>query len=175
MRLLKLSVGLALIGLAAIPGARRWSAERALYRASAALQIVVTSAAQVPDREATLRWVADEAEHVSRRLPGDVRPMLLGGSACLVARDADCTLAWYARALAAGERAEIDLNIGRAYMLRRELQLAQGAFLRAGWLTPAVLEALPSVAREPLRAELDRLWAELAAGRLAEAPPPPRP
>ena len=99
--------------------------------------------------------------------------MLLGGSSRLLARDPAGALEWYRRALFLGERAETDLNIGRAHMMRHELLPAQAAFLRAGWLTPVLLDELPPEAREPLRAELARLAAALEAGMLDSAPPPP--
>ena len=175
MRALRRLAALALVGLAVVPGVRRWSAERALYRASAALEILRTSPGQVPDRAAALRWVGEEAERLARRIPGDVRPLQVGGSSRLLAGDPSGALEWYARALRRQERAETDLNIGRAHMMRRELLAAQVAFLRAGWLTPALLEELPPAARGALQAELARLTAELEAGRLASAPPPPQP
>jgi hypothetical protein len=175
MRAFRLLIAVALVGLATIPGVRRWSAERALYRASAALEILIAAPGQVPDREAALRWVGVESDRLSRHLPGDVRPLLLGGSSRLLAHDPAGALEWYARALAQGERAETDLNIGRAQMMRRELLPAQVAFLRAGWLTPLLLEELPPAAREPLQTELARLSAALEAGRLVSAPPPPQP
>ena len=160
-----------LIAAALLPEAARYRGERTLFRAASALRIALAGGA--PDRPAALAWAGEAAAAAARDLPGDPRPLVVAGSARLAARDAEGALAWYARAFATGERAEIDLNIGRAAMMQRDLLGAQQAFLRAGWLSPQLLSELPEIARVPLQGEIERLVALLAAGRLAAAPPPP--
>ena len=53
-------------------------------------------------------------------------------------------LDFYRDALATGERAEIDLNLGRAHALAGERPEAQAALLRALWISPALASALPA-------------------------------
>lgn len=160
-----------LLVAAVVPEVSRYRGERLLYRASAALRIVLAGGA--PDPSAALSWVESSSAAAGRTLPADPRPFVVAGSARLVARDAPGALAWYSRALATGERAEIDLNIGRAAMMGRDRMAAQRALLRAGWLSPLLLDELPEIARAPLRGEIERLEALLAEGRLPSAPPPP--
>lgn len=159
------------LAAAVLPEVPRYRAERALFRAASALRIALAGGA--PDRPSALAWTERTAADATRHLPGDPRPLVVAGSARLAARDPGAALGWYARAQATGERAEIDLNIGRALMVRRDLAGAQRAFLRAGWLSPLLLAELPEVARVPLLGEIDRLGALLATGRLASPPPPP--
>ena len=88
-------------------------------------------------------------------------------------RQPERALEYYRAALATGERAEIDLNLGRAYGLARNRENAVAAFLRAGWISPEILAALAESVRKPLLAEVARLEKELRAGRLAAPPPLP--
>ncbi|MBI4917232.1 MAG: hypothetical protein HY825_15445 [Acidobacteria bacterium] len=162
---------LAVLAAAVLPEVPRYRAERSLVRAASALRITLAGGA--PDRLSALVWTERTAADAARHLPGDPRPLVVAGSARLAARDPGAALGWYARAQATGERAEIDLNIGRARMVQRDLTAAQQAFLRAGWLSPLLLAELPEVARVPLLGEIDRLGALLATGRLDSPPPPP--
>lgn len=161
----------AVLVAAVLPEVSRWLATRRLYRATSALRIVLAGGA--PDPAAALTWAEAEAAGAARDLPGDPAPLAAAGAARLIAKDPAGALRWYGRAMALGERAEIDLNIGRALMMQRDLHGAQVAFLRAGWLDPKLLAELPEVARKPLEAELDRLSGLLATGQLTAAPPPP--
>ena len=90
-------------------------------------------------------------------------------------RQPERALEYYRAALATGERAEIDLNLGRAYGLARSRESAMAAFLRAGWISPEILGALAEPVREPVLAEIARLERELRAGRLSAPPPLPSP
>lgn len=156
-------LALILLALAFSPEVGRYKAERALYRASSALRIAISSPEQVGDVTAATSWIEREGVRVAGALPHDPRPRMVAGAACLVGRRPEAALEHYRAALLAGERAEIDLNIGRAHMMQRDLGRAQVAFLRAGWLSPPILDSLPPVARDPLLAELTRLL----------VPPPP--
>ena len=78
----------------------------------------------------------------------------------------------YRRALSIGERAEIDLNLGRAYALAGNQQAASTAVLRAAWVNPALVSALPEQVQTPLRAALAK-DAQRLSHRLSAAPPLP--
>ena len=98
---------------------------------------------------------------------------MIAGSAYLVTGQAEPALESYREAFATGERAEIDLNLGRAYLLSRRAEDAQAALLRAGWISPEILASLSPQIRDALLARIAQLSVELAAGRLAEPPPLP--
>ncbi len=149
----------------------RYRAERTLGRLTAAAE-----SAQRAGRSAALldpRLFDAPVQRVASHLPGDPRAPIVAGAVHLLARDAPGALAWYAHALTDGERAEVDLNIGRAAMMRHDLALAQAAFLRAGWLSPALLTELPEAARTPLLKELARRTADLQDGSAGAIPPTP--
>ena len=158
-------------GLAALlyPELPRYAAERRVGRATAAFRSLIVRADD-PSIADDLVAVGQSALEAAARLPGDPRPWILGGSAYLLTRQPEPALENYRAALATGERAEIDLNLGRAYALARRRESAEAAFLRAGWISPEILAALAEPVRKPLLAEIARLEDELRAGRLA-APP----
>ena len=108
-------------------------------------------------------------------LPADPRPWIIGGSAYLVTRQPERALQNYREALRTGERAEIDLNLGRAYAMGGRPDDSRAALLRAGWVSPEILASLPEGAREPLVARVAELSRELAQGRLTAPPPLPEP
>jgi hypothetical protein len=67
----------------------------------------------------------------------------------------------------------MDVNIGGAFETEGETAKSRAAFLRALWISPALSSAiLPDIVHE-LKPEIQRLEAELRAGRLEN--PPPRP
>lgn len=170
MRAIRLVLA-ALVGLALVPELARYEAERALYRATGALRNELLAGRGVAPE--MLESVVGVGLSASAQVPGDSRGLILAGAARLAERRPDDALALYRRALARGERAEVLFNMGRAHMMRRDLPRAQAAFLRAIWVGPALLAALPVEAATPLGAEVLRLQGELAAGRLAAAPPVP--
>jgi hypothetical protein len=53
------------------------------------------------------------------------------------------------------------------------MTVADAAFVRALWISPALLRAVPPGFAERAGAEIARLEAELAAGRLTAPPPMP--
>jgi hypothetical protein len=121
-------------------------------------------------RDAALLAVEAGALAVASVQTGDHRALLLAGSARLLARDAGAALAHYRAALRRGERAEIDLNLARAHLLRRDLEPAQAALLRSAWISPALAHGLPADARRSLLREVKLLSRALRAGRLTEPP-----
>lgn len=174
MKAARLLLALALAAAAVAPELTRYAAERRLAVAGEAFRILLQSPQSAEDPMAALDRVATLAETASDSLPGDPRPWVLSGSAHLTAGRPERALESYAAAFdRAGERAEVDLNIGRTETLLGREERARAAFLRAGWISPALLRALPPAAAQPLLAEVARLEAELRAGRLKAPPPPP--
>ncbi len=154
------------------PEIARYDAERRLAAASAAFELVLDRAG-VENAAAVLDGITTAAAATARHLPGDSRGWVLGGSSQLVAGNAERALGFYRDALAAGERAEIHLNLGRAEALLGREDAAEAAFVRAVWISPALLQAVPQGFAARVQGELGRLEAELAAGRLSAPPPPP--
>jgi tetratricopeptide (TPR) repeat protein len=154
------------------PELARYRAERRIGIATAAFQTLVERAGQ-PEVAAELLQVGRIAQASTPDLPGDPRPWMIAGSAFLVTGQPEPALESYREAFATGERAEIDLNLGRAYLLARRPESAEAALLRAGWISPEILAPLSPAIRDALLGRIARLSAELAAGRLAEPPPLP--
>ena len=173
MRILR---GLLLAGALAwalAPEVPRYRAERILHAASDALRYLVTHPAEVADPRGALERIEQAALSAAASLPADSRPWIIAGSSRLVASNADGALELYRRALGLGERAEIDLNMGRAWETLGEPHKAMAAWLRAVWIAPALFPALLPDVQTPLRTEYDRLLGELREGRLASPPPIP--
>lgn len=176
---MRLARGMLVIAAAIVAGAllfpelRRYGAERQLRSAEAALDFVMARSTEVQNRVEVLGRVSERAWEAARRFPADSRGLVLAGSAQLVAGDAQRAAGFYRDALARGERAEIHLNLGRALALLGDNDAARAGFLRAVWISPVLLRAVPEEFREPARKDLDRLEAELRAERLRRPPPPP--
>lgn len=157
-----------------IRGVSRYRAERQLGVATPALQLLLARPGEVPDPQGALHRITRLALSAAEGLPGDSRPWILAGSARLVAGESEQALEFYRKALALGERAETDLNMGRAFEALGQTEKVHAAFLRAVWISPALLPALLPDVQEPLKAELQRLDAALRAGILKEPPPLPQ-
>jgi tetratricopeptide (TPR) repeat protein len=155
------------------PELPRYRAERRLRPATEALRYLVTHPGEVSDPAGALERIEQIALSAAPGLPGDSRPWILAGSSRLAAGNPDQALDLYRTALGLGERAEIDLNMGRALESRGEPQIAMTAYLRAVWIAPALFPALLPDVEAPLRAEYSRLVLELQSGRLRAPPPPP--
>jgi hypothetical protein len=82
-------------------------------------------------------------------------------------------LDFYRDALATGERAEIDLNLGRAHAIAGERPEAQATILRALWISPALASALPKALSARLLEDVAKRENDLKAGLLQEPPPLP--
>jgi O-antigen ligase len=171
---------LLLLGAAA-PEVGRYRAERQLRTLTALAHALLAQPGQVRDARRILTSLDAAALAIAPALPGDARAPILAGSSLLVAGDADGALQRYERALALGERAEIVLNQGRAFVLRGDRQDAvqdavhdaRMAFVRAAWVSPPLLEAVPSEMHDDIQAAVDEAARALAEGRLADPPPPP--
>lgn len=161
----------ALVALVALPELRRLRAERTLARATGAVQALIAARAGAAERvlDDARAW----ADASAAALPGDPRPVLAAGAIELVARRPQQALERYRAALALGERAETDLNAGRAYAMLDRRPEALAAFVRAAWLSPALVPSMPVAAQPLAEAEVARLTGELRAGALAGPPPLP--
>lgn len=163
-----------LLVLVVPPELRRYAAERELGRASSAVQaLLATGPASVAPP--VLDAIAERTAAAAGALPGDSRPLLAAGAADLLARRPERALERYRAALALGERAETDLNAGRAFALLDRRPDAFAAFVRTAWISPPLVFSMPVAAQPLVHAELTRLEAELRAGRLVAPPPLPGP
>ena len=112
----------------------------------------------------------------------------LGRAVALRPRAATAILAWgsvqslkgerarayalYAQSVALEERAESDLNLGRAAAALGRLEEARTLFARSVWIQPRLLDALPPEEREGAAAAVKS--AEESLGRGGSVPPMPR-
>lgn len=175
-RLLSIAGGAALVAALAVavwPEIPRYAAERKLRAAQEALRFVLTRTSEVTDPPAALARVADVALETSSALPGDPRPFVLSGAARRGAGRADRALELFRSALSTGERAEIDLNMGRTCELLGRMDESRAWFVRGGWVSPPLLATLMPDIVGPIRKEVARLESDLAAGRLKSPPPIP--
>jgi tetratricopeptide (TPR) repeat protein len=161
-----------LLVLVAGPELRRYRAERELRQSTQVVKgLLAEPGAAVPP--ALLDATAARAAGAAGDLPGDARPLITAGAADLLARRPERALERYRAAHALGERAEIDLNAGRAYALLDRRAEAFAAFVRAAWISPALIPAMPAAAQPLVTAEVARHEAALRAGTLAAPPPLP--
>jgi hypothetical protein len=163
-------VGAVLCAALALPELSRYAAERRVGRATTEFRELLEAPR---DAETTRRILAaaEVALSATRALPADARPWMVAASSFLLTGTPQRALEFYRDGFATGERSEIDLNLGRAYAALGRADSAAAAQLRAGWISPEILGALPEPQRAPLLAEIARLEEELRRGRL-EAPPP---
>lgn len=167
--------GIALIaGLAALTGPEipRYAAERRIGYATNAFRALLDRAGD-PETGRNIAAVGELALRTASQLPGDPRPWILAGSSCLVTSRPERALEYYREGFATGERAEIDLNLGRAYAALKRDASADAAYLRAGWISPEILASLPEDRKGPALAEIERLTTELREGKLTSPPPLP--
>lgn len=162
-------VSLALLALPEIP---RYAAERRTYTVTAQASALFAASAPPPST-ALLARIATEAESAARWIPGDTRALTASAAAALVSRDGALALRRYQLAAARSERAEIDLNVGRAYAILDHRPEALAAFVRAVWLAPVLAFELPEAAKPLVAEEIARREALLAGGSPDALPPAP--
>jgi tetratricopeptide (TPR) repeat protein len=172
VRRLAALAGAVLLALLAWPELSRYRAERRLGDATNAFRALLERASD-PETGRNLLVVGEAALAVTPLLPGDPRPWILGGSAFLVTSQPQPALETYREAFQTGERAEIDLNLGRAYSMLGRRDNAERAFVRAGWVSPEMLSSMPDASREKVAAEIQKLTRDLYGGRMTEPPPLP--
>jgi len=162
----------AILALALWPEFGRYAAERRVGFATAAFKSLLDRTSD-PRVRAELLALGEMAAREGSRLPGDPRPWILSGSAYLVNGQPQRAVEYYREAMATGERAEIDLNLGRAYALMSRKGSADTAFVRAGWISPEILASLSPAVAEPVREEISKYAHAIAEGTLTEPPPLP--
>ena len=170
MRILRAIAVAAVLAFLVRPEIPRYRAERRLGAANAAFEYVLDRPTEIADTPAILDRITAAAISAAPDVPGDSRAWVLAGSCQLVNRQAERALEYYREALAAGERAEIHLNVGRAHALLGEPDYAEASFLRAVWISPALLRGVPKEFAARVEGERKGLEADLARGRLS-APP----
>ncbi len=175
LRLVAGAVLLVALGAAAWPEFPRYRAERKLRAAQGAFRFILTRTSEVADPPAALGRITEVALDAMRALPGDPRPIVLAGGMRLAAGQGDRAIGLYRSALASGERAEIDLNLGRACDAVGHREEADAWFLRGGWVSPPLLATLLPDVAGPVAARVAGLEADLKAGRLKAPPPLPAP
>lgn len=170
MRVLRPLAIAAVLAFLLRPEFLRYRAERRLGAANAAFEYILDRPTEVPNTPAILDRITAAAVSAAPDLPGDSRAWVLAGSCQLVLRNAERALGFYREGLAAGERAEIHLNVGRAHAMLEEPDYADASFLRAVWISPVLLRAVPRDFAPRVETELRSLEADLKSGRLS-APP----
>ena len=161
---------IAVLALLVLPEFGRYAADLRMGRTTNAFRALLDHAGD-PETAHNIAAVGEIALGAAAKLPGDPRPWVLAGSSCLVTNRPERALEYYREAFATGERAEIDLNLGRAYGMIHRDDAARAAYVRAGWISPEIVATLPAEVKEPILLEIGRLAAELSSGRL-DAPPP---
>jgi tetratricopeptide (TPR) repeat protein len=169
MRIAVVIVAGLMLVLALVPELNRYRGEHHLYRATALLESMLKGQA-AENRGAVFEMAAASATEASENLPGDSRPLIVAGSLRLFAHQPAEALALYRKALAVGERVEIDLNLGRAYEMIGNHPAASAALLRAAWVSPAIISGLPDNLREPLQTAIAQ-DEDLLRRRRLSAPP----
>ena len=175
-RTIRILRGVLLAGVLAwalAPEIARYRAERMLRPATDALRYLVSHPTEISDPRGALDHIQEIALSAAAGLPGDSRPLVLAGSCRLVGADAAGALEFYRKATDLGERAEIDLNMGRAYEARGDTEKASAAFLRAVWISPALFPALLPDVQPVLRERSRELRRLLRSGKLSAPPPLP--
>jgi tetratricopeptide (TPR) repeat protein len=172
VRLARAAAILGILAALAWPEIARYAAERRVRYATTAFRNLLDRSDD-PETARDIAAVGELALLTIGSLPGDPRPWVLAGSSCLVTGRPERARERYREAFATGERAEIDLNLGRAYALLHRFDSAAAAQLRAGWVSPEILQSLAPAVKDPVLAEIARLSQQLRQGRLEEPPPPP--
>ncbi len=125
-----------------------------------------------PAREALL---ADARARLVRAValrPRDATALLALGSVAWLEKDLEEAHALYARSVTLEERAESDLNLGRVERSLGRTATSDALFLRAVWILPRLVEALPpDVDRTRLQEQVDAAAAALAHGGRAPGLP----
>lgn len=166
---LALLVALAILALPELP---RYVAEHTTYTTTAHASALFAPDAAGPSPAIVAR-IAAEAANAARWIPGDTRALTASAAAALASRDGALALRRYQLAAARAERAEIDLNVGRAHAILDQRPEALAAFVRAVWLAPVLASELPEAAKPLVADEVARREALLASGSPDALPPAP--
>lgn len=169
---LALRIAAIVLVLAALwPEVMRYRAEHLLERASTRIEHVFRTRANDAQARAVVALAGDEAARAAGALPNDNRAALLHGIALILQSRAAEAVAVFDAAIAAGERPELTLNLGRARSALGDEPGADTAFLRTAWASAFAINSLPAAERASILARVAALEAELRAGRLTAVPP----
>ena len=155
-----------------IPELVRHASERSLYRAVGLSQIISSGGAG-SSRGLLLERVDTLVQDASRGLPGDPRPLMTRGIAELAANHIPEAREAFSGSLRLSERADALLGLGFCEAAAGRAGPAREAFLRAGWISPALIPRIPEPERTFVTNEVSRLERLLLMGRLVSIPPPP--
>ncbi|MEO8585172.1 MAG: O-antigen ligase family protein [Acidobacteriota bacterium] len=138
---------------------------------------LLRNAAAAPEEAATERAELLSAADARLARAVTLRPraataVLAWGSVQSLEGDREKAYALYARSVSLEERAESDLNLGRAAAALGRLEEARALFARTVWIQPRLLDALPAEERERAAAAVRN--AEEGLGRGGSVPPFPR-
>jgi len=152
------------------PEFARYRGEYRLRSAGADVERVMRGVDQGAASVASAQHARAAAATAATLLPADPRAALIEAVALMLLGQSDAAQSVLSRAIAAGERPELTLNLGRARFQGGDEAGAHRAYLRSAWAAPAAIATLPRAMQDELNAEVARLEIELQAGRL-RAPP----
>jgi tetratricopeptide (TPR) repeat protein len=175
MSMFRVMLGGLLAIILAGPEFHRYRAEHKLNQLDGILQLVASSAQPPAPRSAYLESLTVDLRNL-RTFPGDWRPLQLAASARFVAGDYQAAADLFALASEIGERPELDMNHGLSLQELGDLAGAENDFLRAIWISPALLPRAGPL-RANIIARLDAYKVRMKNGTLtpADLPGPPVP
>ena len=125
-----------------------------------------------PERAELLGAADSRLERVVTLRPRSATALLAWGSVLSLKGQRERAYALYARSAGLEERAESDLNLGRAAAALGHMEEARDLFVRTVWIQPRLLDALPSEERERAASAVQK--AEAGLGHGGRVPPLPR-
>ena len=180
MKRLWRALAIAVLALALWPELPRHAAEWRLRTANQQLERALDGVQQAARQGqagdvAQIRRIAAQglqlAEQAGAALPGDARVTLARAVGLLLSGRGGEAAALLDAAIAASERPEFTLNLGRARTTQGDSAGAGAAYLRTAWASAQATATLPRALREDLQRQVVELEAQLRAGNL-RAPPP---
>lgn len=167
------TAGLAAAALLLAAGAAaRLASSRALARSEAVL--ASASGSRGSSLAALLDDALSQARLAERLRPRSARAHLAAGSVLAARADLDGATAEMETSRLLEERAETLLNLGRLAIATGRPEEARPFFLRALWVQPRLLEAVPpAAAPDAVHADVSAMEVALAQG--GRTPPPPAP
>jgi tetratricopeptide (TPR) repeat protein len=156
-----------------VPEWQAYRAEHALARVEARVDEVLTGRSGGTAAIAAIDAAIADADLARAVLPDDPRSALAAALPRIMRGRAGEARAILEAAIAAGERPELTLNLGRALAAEGDDDAAQAAFLRAAWASPTITATLPRATREAIGVAVAEREAALRAGKLSAIPPLP--
>lgn len=170
MKPLRPAATLLALGVLIWPELARYRAERRIKAATGAFRLLLANPVSATSAYAAFDRVTEVALSATPDLPGDPRPWIVAASSQLASGRPERSIELYREALARGERAEIHFNLGRAYSLRGDDERARAAWLRGGWVSPALLETIPPDSAAVIRTQIPHLEMLLRRGQTFTLP-----